>query len=425
MIFQAILIVVIFVFCLFSGIPIGFSICIPAMTVMLINDLELMVAPQMITKGAQSFTLLAVPFFILAGNLMNSAGITRRIFNFCLALVGHIRGGLGHVNVLASMIFAGISGSAAADAAGLGKIEMKAMRDTGYDENFAAAVTAASSVIGPIIPPSIIMVIYATEANISVGNMFKAGLMPGILVGLALMATVAVMVARGEPTPPPAKFSLPNLLTATKEGILAVISPAIILLGMFSGSFSPTEAGVVAVVYSLLIGFLYKEISIKQLPEIFRESAITTAQCIFVTACATLLSWVVTFTRIPVFVSDALFSITDDKWVFLLLVNLFLLVLGCFMESIAGLLVILPIILPIALQLGIDPLHFGVICCYNMMIGTCTPPMGASIFIVCGIAETKFERVVKKIWPFVIAHIVALIIITYIPIISLWLPKAF
>ncbi len=422
---QAIFIIALFVACLFSGLPVAFSICIPSILTLLINDLQLVVVPQTITKSVQSFTLLAVPFFILAGNIMNTGGITRRIFNICLALIGHVKGGMAYVNVLASMVFAGISGSAAADAAGLGKIEMDAMTDNGFDPNFSAAVTAASSVIGPIIPPSIIMVIYAAEANVSVGKMFMAGLLPGILVGLMLMAAIKCMIIGGEPVPAPSSFSFKRLLLSLRDGVLALVAPGIILAGMFSGKFSPTEAGVVAVVYSTFVGFLYHELKVRDLPRIVRESAISAAQCMFMTAAASLLSWTLTFTKIPLIISKALLSVTDNRYVFLLLVNLFLLVLGCMIESIAGLLIVMPIMLPIATQLGIDPVHFGVIACLNMMIGAVTPPMGACIFIVCGISNTKFEQVVKKIWPFLIAHVVALVLVTYIEKISLFLPGIF
>ena len=420
---QALIIIVTFVACLFAGIPIFFSICIPSVVALMINGLQMVIVPKNITSGVQSFTLLAIPFFILAGNLMNSSGITRRIFNICLAVIGHIRGGLAYVNVLASMVFAGISGSAAADAAGLGKIEMNAMTAEGYDENFSAAITAASSVIGPIIPPSIIMILYATEAGVSVGDMFKAGITPGILVGVMLMVAIRVMILRGEKVPAPTKFSVRQLGVSLKEGVLALIAPAIILVGMFSGNFSPTEAGVVAVVYSLIVGFVYRELHIRDLPKILKDSVISTAQVMFITAAAALLSWTLTFTKIPLAISKGLLGITTNKHVFLLIVDLFLLVLGCFIESMAGVLIIMPIMVPIAAQMGVNLVHFGIIACLDMMIGAVTPPMGNCIFITCSISDTKFERVVKKIWPFIIAHIVTLLLVTFVEPISLWLPN--
>ena len=420
---QAIIIIVIFVGCLFAGIPIFFSICIPAVVALVMNGLQMIIVPKNIVSGVQSFTLLAIPFFIFAGNLMNSGGITRRIFNICLALIGHIRGGLAYVNVLASMVFAGISGSAAADAAGLGKIEMRAMGDEGYDRNFSAAITAASSVIGPIIPPSIIMILYATEAGVSVGDMFKAGILPGVFVGVMLMLAIRSMIAKGEQVPPPTKFSWKQLGVSLKEGVLALIAPGIILLGMFSGSFSPTEAGVVAVVYSMLVGFVYKELHIKDLPKILKDSVVATAQVMFITAAAALLSWTLTFTKIPLVISQGLISLTTNKYLFLLIVDIFLLILGCFIESMAGILIIMPIMVPIAASLGVNLVHFGIVSCLAMMIGAVTPPMGNCIFITCSISDTKFEQVVKKIWPFIIAHILTLFLVTFIEPISTFLPN--
>ena len=420
---QALIIIITFVGCLFAGIPIFFSICIPSVLALLMNGLQLVVVPKNIVSGVQSFTLLAIPFFILAGNLMNSGGITRRIFNICLAIIGHIRGGLAYVNVLASMVFAGISGSAAADAAGLGKIEMRAMEDEGYDKNFSAAITAASSVIGPIIPPSIIMILYATEAGVSVGDMFKAGITPGILVGVMLMVAIRLMIARGEQVPAPTRFSVKQLGVSLKQGVLALIAPAIILVGMFSGSFSPTEAGVVAVVYSMIVGFVYRELRVSDLPRILKDSVISTAQVMFITAAAALLSWTLTFTKIPLVISQGILSFTTNKFVFLLIVDIFLLVLGCFIESMAGILIIMPIMVPIAAKMGVNLVHFGILSCLDMMIGAVTPPMGNCIFITCSISDTKFEQVVKKIWPFIIAHVVTLILVTFLEPISMWLPN--
>lgn len=422
---QALLIIAVFSICLFLGFPIFFAICIPSVLTLLLNDLQFVMAPKTVVSGVQSFTLLAVPFFILAGNLMNSSGITRRIFNICLALVGWVRGGLAYVNVLASMVFAGISGSAAADAAGLGKIEMQAMKEEGYDENFATAITAASSVIGPIIPPSIIMILYATEAGVSVGDMFMGGLLPGVVVGLMLMLACGTMFAHGEKAPPATRFSWARLGKSLKDGGFAIVAPAIILAGMFSGRFSPTEAGVVAVVYSTIVGFGYKELKLKDLPGIIRESAIGTAQVMFMTAAASLLSWTLTFTKIPLTISQSLLGLTENKYVYIMIVLIFLLILGCFIESMAGLLIVIPILIPIAETLGINLVQFGVTCCLAMMIGAVTPPMGSCIFITCSIADTKFDRVCKKIWPFIIAHIAALLLVAYFEPLSTLLPALF
>jgi len=420
----AFIIIITFALCLFAGIPVMFSICIPAIIVMLIRDFELMVVPQMLSAGVQSFTLLAVPFFILAGNIMNNGGITKRIFDFCLALVGHIRGSLGHVIIVAEMIFSGISGSAAADAAGIGMIGNKAMVSEGYDKDFGAAIVASSSVLGPIIPPSIIMVIYAIEANVSIAALFIAGIIPGIIIGLGLMGVIYFLVITGrEKVPERKRATGSEIIGYLRRGFLAVMAPLIILAGMFSGGITPTEAGILATIYCAIVSAIYGEFEIKQLPKIFMNSAIETAQVMFMFAAASVLGWVVTSTRIPVLASNAVLSITTNKYLFLLIVNIFLLFLGCLIESIAGMLIVLPIFLPIAASMGIDLVHFGVIVTYAMSIGLITPPMGAGLFIVCGVTETKFDRVVRKVVPFIIVHVLALLLITYMPVLSLWLPS--
>lgn len=423
---TAVVLLVVFVIALLMGVPVAFSMALSSLVAVIMSGFSLRVAPQMVAVGVQSFPLMAVPFFILAGNLMNTGGITRRIYNFALSIVGHLPGGLGHVSVVASMIFAGISGSAAADAAGLGLIEVKAMSEEGYGKAFAAAIVAAAAVIGPIIPPSIIMVIYAIEANVSIAKMFLAGVVPGVMIGLSLMATVYYLAKTGRqkcPTRP--RANLRQVWAAFRSGILSVLSPLIIIAGMVGGFITPTEAGVLAVVYCTLVGFIYGELKLRDLPRILEESAIGTAQVMFMFAMANLFGWIVTASRVPVIVSDALLGLTNNKYVLLLLINVFLLFLGCFMESIAGMIVMLPVLLPIVLQLGIDPVHFGVIVCFNMILGTLTPPMGAGLFIVSSISQERFEDVLKASLPFLASLVTALIIITYVPKVCLWLPGLF
>ena len=291
---QALFIIGLFSVCVFAGIPIAFSITLPAIVVITMNGIELKVIAQQFINGPCSFTLLAVPFFITAGNMMNTSGVSRRIFDFCMSIVGQLKGGLAYVNVLASMVFAGISGSAMADAAGLGKIEMKVMQDHGYDREFSAAITAASSIIGPIIPPSIIMIMYANSAEVSVANMFKGGFIPGGLVGLSLMISVWYLVKHGVKVGPSEKFSWKKVGITFIKSFLSLGAPIIILVGMFSGKFTPTEAGVVAIFYSIVVGIIYGEFKFKMLPQILRESAVTTGNCMYMTAGATLLGWVVT-----------------------------------------------------------------------------------------------------------------------------------
>lgn len=420
---QALFIIVLFSICVFAGIPIAFSITLPAIVVILMNGIELKVIAQQFINGPCSFTLLAVPFFITAGNMMNTSGVSRRIFDFCMSIVGRFKGGLAYVNVLASMVFAGISGSAMADAAGLGKIEMKVMEDRGYDREFSAAITAASSIIGPIIPPSIIMIMYANSAEVSVANMFKGGFLPGGLVGLSLMVSVWYLVKHGVKVGPSEKFSWKNVAVSFAKSFLSLGAPVIILVGMFSGKFTPTEAGVVAIFYSIVVGLIYGEFKFKMLPQILRDSAVTTANCMYMTAGATLLGWVVTYTRIPQLLAQLMLSLTDSKYVFILLVIAFVLVLGCLIESIAGLLIIAPILVPVASMYGIDKTHFGMILCLGMMLGVITPPMGPCIYAVCGISGAKFEGTIKYLIPMMFMLVVALLLVAYIPSLTLWLPS--
>jgi len=420
---QALFIIFLFSLCVFAGIPIAFSITLPAVCVIMMNGIDLKVVAQQFINGPTSFTLLAVPFFITAGNTMNTSGVSKRIFDFCLAIVGQLKGGLAYVNVLASMVFAGISGSAMADAAGLGKIEMHVMEQKGYDKEFSAAITAASSVIGPIIPPSIIMIMYANTANVSVAKMFKGGFLPGCCIGGALILSCYFEIKRGVKVGASEKFSFKKLAKTFRGSFLSLGAPIIILAGMFSGKFTPTEAGVIAFFYSILVGIIYGEFHLKDMPMILRESAITTGNCMYMTAGATLLGWIVTFTKIPQMLTKFMLSLTDSKYVFLILVIIFVLILGCLIESIAGLLIIAPILVPVAQSYGIDKLHFGMVLCLGMMIGCVTPPMGPCLYAVCGISGAKFEGTIKKLMPMLIMLITALLLVAYIPEITLFIPS--
>ena len=413
-----------FIVFLLMGIPVAFAMGLSSLLVILATGLKAEIIPQMITVGVQSYPLMAVPFFIFAGNLMNSVGVTQRIFDFTLALIGHIRGGLGHVNVVASLIFAGISGSAAADAAGLGAIETRKMIQEGYGKSFSAAISAASAMLGPIIPPSIIMIIYAVEANVSITKMFLAGILPGFLIALALMATIYYLAVTGKevcPTRP--RATRQQIWTAFKGGILAVVAPIIILAGLVGGIATPTETGVLAVAYSLLVGLIYGEVKLRHMPRVIKESLTSTGQVMFLLASATLFGWVVTSSRIPQMVSEYLVGLSLDTWAMLLILNVFYLILGCFIEATAALIITLPVIMPVVHQLGIDPVHFGVIVCFNLMIGLITPPMGMGLFIMSSIVKAKFEEVLKSSIPFLIVLLIALLIVTYVPGLSTWLPN--
>lgn len=410
---------------LFIGVPIGFSLMLSSFAYILFEgNIHLGVMTQKFVAGANNFTLLAVPFFILAGNFMNSSGITDRIFNFAKAIVGHIPGGLAHANVVASIFFAGMSGSAVADAGGLGAVELKAMRDDGYDDEFSAAVTGASSTIGPIIPPSIPMVIYATLSNTSVGALFAAGIIPGILMGVSLMILIYFYSLRRK-YPRHPRICLVKILKTFLSALPPLITPLIIIGGILSGIFTPTEAGVVAVVYSLFLGiFVYHTLDLKIIKEVIIKSAHTTASVMFIVMASTLFAWVLTIERIPVFLGSYILSLVQDNYVlFLLMVNIILLFIGCFLEPTAAMLILMPVFLPICNRLGVNLVHFGVIVVLNLMIGLMTPPVGLVLNVVADLVKKPFERIAIATLPFLVPLIIVLLLITYFPGLVLFVPR--
>jgi tripartite ATP-independent transporter DctM subunit len=372
-------------------------------------------------NGVDSFPLLAVPFFILAGNLMNTAGITNRIFDFAKALVGWMRGGFGHVNVGASVIFAGMSGTAVADAGGLGTIEIKAMKDHGYDLDFAVGITAASSTIGPIIPPSLPMVIYGVMANASIGQLFAAGFVPGLLMAAALMVMVT-WYARARNYPRDAAFSLRVLWFSFWRALPALTTPAIIIGGMMFGLFTPTEAAVAACVWALLLGALYRTLDLRRLLRVSFDTIETTAVVLLIVAGASIFAWILTSTRVTERFAALVLGATDQAWLVLILINLILLVVGCFLETIAAITILVPVFLPIIEKLGIDPVHFGVVMVLNLMIGLLTPPVGMVLYVLSRVSGLSFERCVVAVTPFLIPLLVVLTLITFIPWLTLWLP---
>ncbi|MEC9483678.1 MAG: TRAP transporter large permease, partial [Halomonas sp.] len=329
---------------------------------------DIVVAHRMI-NGVDSFPLLAIPFFILAGNLMNNGGITQRIFDFALALMGWMRGGLGHVNVGASIVFAGMSGAAVADAGGLGTIEIKAMRDAGYDEEFAVGITAASSTIGPIIPPSLPMVIYGVMAGASVGQLFVAGLVPGLLMGIVLMVMIAIL-ARRRGYKRDAAFALKTLRVTFARAFLSLMTPIIIVGGIISGMFTPTEAAIAAVIYALFLGMVvYRILTWRRLVQVSMETIETTAIILLIVAGASIFAWILTSNQVTEQVMGLFGPFADNPFMVLLLINLVLIVVGCFMETIAAITILVPVLLPVAVNAGVDPVHFGVIMVLNLMIG--------------------------------------------------------
>jgi C4-dicarboxylate transporter DctM subunit len=407
------------------GMPIAFSLGAICFAFFWIDGSAMTSVPQRMFAALDSFPLLAVPTFILAGEVMNSGGLTKRIVEFSRVLVGHIAGGLAHVTVLANVIVSGISGSALAEAAGVGSVMIEAMKKQGFGAGFAGALNAAASTIGPLIPPSIPLVIYAVMTSQSAGKMLLAGFAPGFLVAIALMVyAYFVSKKRGYPVSERATWS--ELWRSTRSAFLALMTPVIIIWGIVGGVFTPPEAAAATVVYALVVSLLvYKDMHWRDLPGIFRRAAKTTAVVGFIIATANLVSYLLTRERVPQVLSEALLSVSNEPWVILLLINVLLLILGCFMEGLAIMVLTVPVMLPLVTQLGIDPVHFGVIVVMNLMIGLITPPFGMALFVVAKVGDISFRELASTIWPFVVALIVVLMICTYWPWIVMVLPNTF
>lgn len=383
---------------------------------------DLLVIHRMV-EGVDSFPLLAVPFFILAGSLMNTAGITAHIFDFAKAVVGWMRGGLGHVNIGASVIFAGMSGAAVADAGGLGMIEIKAMRDAGYDLEFSVGVTAASSTIGPIIPPSLPMVVYGVIASASIGKLFAAGFIPGLLMAVALMVMV-MWYARRRNYPRDVRFSFSNLGHTFVRAFLSLMTPVIIVGGILSGAFTPTEAAIAAVAYALVLGlFVYRTLTWRNFLAVSMETIETTAIIMFVVASASAFAWILTSNRVTEDFANLILGVSDNPIIILLLVNVLLFVVGCFMETLAAITILVPVLLPTMLKIGIDPVHFGVIMVLNLMIGLLTPPVGLVLYVLARVSGLSFERTVAATTPFLIPLLVVLFLVVVFPQVSMFLPN--
>lgn len=405
------------------GMPIAFSMGAICFAFFWIDGGPMTSMPQRMFAALDSFPLLAVPAFILAGEVMNSGGLTRRIVEFSRVLIGHIAGGLAHVSVLANMIVSGISGSALAEAAGVGSVMIDAMKKQGFPAAFAGALNAAASTIGPLIPPSIPLVIYAVMTSQSAGKLLLAGFAPGFLVAIALMI-YAYFVSKKRGFPVSERATLPELWHATRSAFPALFTPIIIIWGIVGGVFTPTEAAAATVVYALFVSlFVYKDMRWRDLSGVFRKSAKTTAVVGFIIATANLVSYVLTRERVPQMLSEALLSVSDERWVILLLINILLLVLGCFMEGLAIMLLTVPVLLPLVMQLGVDPVHFGVIVVMNLMIGLITPPFGMALFVVAKVGTIPIQDLARTTWPFVVALIGVLLICTYWPWIVMLVPN--
>lgn len=407
------------------GVPVAASMGLVAvMTFVFLGEgFVLPMLAQRMYSATTGFTLLAIPFFILAGNLMNTGGITRRIFRFALALVGHFRGGLGHVNVVSSMIFSGMSGAAVADAAGLGLIEMEAMTKSGYDRNFSAAITAASSTIGPVVPPSIPFVIYGSITGVSVGSLFLAGCLPGVLMGLSMMVAV-YFVSRRRHYPKEPRAKLRELLVSFKGAALALGMPVLIIGGILGGLFTPTEAAVVASIYALILGLVvYREIRPRDLPRVIWDTVLQSVKVLFIIATAGFFGWLLIHQHIPEQVITGLTSLTQERWLLLLIINAILLLLGCFLEGIAVLVITIPVFMPLIERFQVDPIQFGVIMILCSMIGLLTPPVGMSLYAVSSISGVSIGRLSRELWPYLLGIFTVLMLITYWPALALWVPN--
>jgi len=418
-----------FTILLVLGVPIAFCIGISTLAGLLQQgDIPLLLLPHMMFQGADSFPLLAVPFFVLAGALMNAGGITRRLVDFANLLVGHVRSGLALVNVVASMFFAGVTGAAVADTSAIGSVMIPAMEKEGYDLGFSAAITAASSTMGPIIPPSIPMIIYGVSAEQSIAALFLAGIIPGLLIGCSLMAMAFFTSGQRKRRlcPKGEALSPRHLLRGLKDALLALFMPAFILGGILAGAFTPTEAAAVSVLYAFVVGrFIYGELCWRQLPSLFCDSLVVTAIIMFIISNAAIFGWLMAALQMPQKIIGLFMSMLESRWLILLMINLFLLFIGTFMETTASLIILTPILLPLAKQIGLDPVHFGAVMVLNLVIGLTTPPLGVCLFISSSIAGISLERISRSMIPFLLAAVVVLMLVTYIPQLSMWIPHLY
>ncbi|MFN3651828.1 MAG: TRAP transporter large permease [Armatimonadota bacterium] len=407
------------------GVPIPFALLGASAVYLWAAGVEPAVAALRMVNSLDSFVLLAVPLFLLAAQIMNEAGLTARVYRVASLLVGHRRGGLAHVNVVSSILFAGMTGSAIAEASGLGLISIKAMTDAGYDRRFSAAVTSTASTIGPIIPPSIPLVIYAVVAGTSIEALFLGGVIPGLAMGLGTMLIIALLARKrgyGAAEWP----GWPALAAATREAAPALLTPVILLGGMYSGFFTATEAAAVAVVYSLLIGgVLYRSLSFAQLGRMVRETAVTTSYLMLIISTASVFGWILAIERIPQDLAAWLTGVTQEPWQLLLILNVVFLLLGCVMDTNSILVIFLPVVLPAAQALGLDMVHLGVVLVLNLMIGLNTPPFGMLLFLTSGIARVPLGELIRETRPFLAMLIVVLLLVTYFPQMVLWLPSLF
>jgi tripartite ATP-independent transporter DctM subunit len=405
-------------------VPVAFALLLPSILYISADEtLPMGVALQRVTAGLNSFPLLAVPLFIMTGFLANATGIAERLFQFLQAIFGRVRGSLGYVNVTSSVAFSWMSGAAIADAAGLGSVLVPAMRKRGYDEGFSLGLTGASSMIGPIMPPSIPAIIYAVAASVSIGGLFCAGILPALVLAAALSVMVFLHVRRRPDLPREAARTGRELLHATLRAVPVLFTPVIILGGILGGIFTPTEAAAAAVVYVLVLGAGYRSLSPRGLYWVSLRTAETTGAILLIVAAANLFGWIVAREQGPQLVAEALLKFTDNPILFLILVNICLLIIGMFLEPVSALLITVPILLPISAQFGVDPLHLGIVMILNLVIGLLTPPVGLVLYVLSGVTGAPFPRVVRGTLPFLVPLLITLLLVTFVPAISLFLPR--
>ncbi|MFR4511975.1 MAG: TRAP transporter large permease [Clostridium sp.] len=405
------------------GMPIGFSLLLGSLAYFISSGASLNIIVQKMTMTVgDSFSMMAVPFFMFAGAVMNNSGITEQIFGFADKLVGHIRGGMGHANILASVIFAGMSGSAIADTGGLGAIELKAMKDAGYDDDFSLAITGASSCIGPVIPPSVPFVMYGVIAGVSIGSLFMAGVVPGLCMAFA-MAVVVWYQAKKRGYEPHKRATLREICHSFTGSFWGLLAPVILIGGIVTGVCTPTEAAVVAAVYSLIISFITKSIKISDLPALIDDTVKTTAMVMLIASASCVFGWILTVEQIPVHAAAAISAIVPNKVIAILLVNFLFLVVGMFMDGTASIIILTPILVPLMSAYGMNLVHFGVLMTVNVMIGLLTPPVGMVLYVLSGVSGEKVERISKAMIPYIITLIIVVLVLSFVPGLVLFLPK--
>ena len=413
---------VIFFILLFAGVPIAFSMGFGSLIGLMVDGTNLSVVAQRLFSGVNSFSLMAIPFFMLSGELMLKGGISRRLVDFAHSLIGHLTGGLGMVDILTSVIFAGISGSAAADTAAVGSIMIEPMKDRGYPGGLAAVIQATAGSLGPIIPPSLTMIIYCSLTNLSIGECFMAGVLPGLVIGIGCLA-ITYFYAKKLGIKGERRATLGEIWKAFKKAALALVMPLIIIGGIVGGIFTATEAGAIAVLYALVIGmFVFKEFTWQDLPKIFVDAAASSAMCLLIVAAANVFSWLVAYAKIPTIIVNFLVSLTSSKYVIMILLVIFLLIVGMFIETLSATIIVAPILMPVAAQYGIDPIQFAMVMIITLVYAGVTPPVGGVLFITMGIAKVKMKETLKYLPPYLGVVCISLLLLIFFPKISLFLP---